>query len=79
VFKILKGIDRIAQDSIFLGRQMIHHRRQSSNPWNLTQKSARTDPRLHTFRLRVIDDWNALSYDVKTLEKLNVFKSKLRS
>ncbi len=75
----MKGNDRIAQDSIFVRRQMIQHRRQSSNPWNLTKKSARTDPRLHIFGLRVIDDWNALSYDVKTLEKLNVFKSKLRS
>jgi hypothetical protein len=47
--------------------------------WNLTKKPARRDRRLHSFRLRVIDDWNALSDDAKNLQKLNVFKSKLRS
>jgi hypothetical protein len=36
VFKILKGIDRIEQDSIFVRRQVTQHMRQSSNLWCLT-------------------------------------------
>jgi hypothetical protein len=55
------------------------HTRQSSNPWCLTKQSARKDPRLPSFGLSVTDDWNALLDDVKNLEKLNVFRSKLRS
>ncbi len=77
VFKILKGIERIEQESIFIQQQVTQHTKQSSNPWNLTKKLARTDSRWHNVGLRVIDDWNAHPDDVKNLERLNVFKSKL--
>ncbi len=68
VFKILTGMDRIEQDSIFERQQVTQHTKQSSNPWNLTKKLARKDPRLHSFGLKVIDDLNALSDDAKNLK-----------
>jgi hypothetical protein len=77
-FKIPKGIDRTEQDSIFVIRQATQYMRQSYSPWNLTEKWARTYPRLHIFRHRVVEDWNALQNEVKNLENPNAFKSKLK-
>jgi hypothetical protein len=32
------------------------------------QKQARTDPRLHSFGLRLVEEWNALPDHIKSLE-----------
>jgi hypothetical protein len=37
-----------------------------------------TDPRVHSFGLRVVEAWNALSDDMKSPEKIQTFKSQLR-
>jgi hypothetical protein len=57
VFKILKGIDRrVEPGQIFRRRRENQCTTQSANPWNLTKKQARMDPRLHSFGLRVVEE-----------------------
>jgi hypothetical protein len=74
VFKILKGIE---PEQIFGRRRENQYMRQSANPWNLTKKQA-TDPRLHSFGLRVVEEWNALPKHFKSLEKVHGFQTQLR-
>jgi hypothetical protein len=78
VFKILKGIDRVVPEQIFGRRRENQYTRQSANPWNLTKKQARTDPRLHSFGLRVVEEWNALPDHIKSLGKVHEFQTQLR-
>jgi hypothetical protein len=79
VFKILKGVDKVDPDQIFARRQVNQHtKHQSANPRNLTKKQAKTDPRLHSSGLRVVEELNALSDDIKSLEKIKTFKCHLR-
>jgi hypothetical protein len=74
----LKGIDRIEQDSIFGKKSGDPTYETTIHPRNLTKKQMLPNPRLHSFRLRVIDQWNTIPDDMTNLEKLNAVKSKLK-
>ncbi len=63
VFKILKGIDKIDPEKLFQARRTTQNTRQSSNPWNITKKQAKTEVRKKSFGLRVVDEWNRLPDD----------------
>jgi hypothetical protein len=71
-------IDRVVPEQIFGRRRENQYTRQSANPWNLTRKQARTDPRLHSFGLRVVEEWNALLDHIKSLGKVHEFQTQLR-
>jgi hypothetical protein len=55
-----------------------HHISLSAKQWNFRRKQEKTDPRLHSFGFRVAEEWNALSDDMKSLEKIETFKSQIR-
>jgi hypothetical protein len=78
VFKIMKGIDKIDQNKVFAPRQTNQNTRNASNQWNLARKNARTDVRLQSFGLRVVEEWNSLPEETKKLDKLPSFKLQLR-
>jgi hypothetical protein len=71
-------LQEMRPDQIFARRHVNQHTRQSANPWNLTKKQPETDPRLHSFGFWVVEEWNALSEDTKSLEKIGTFKFQLR-
>jgi hypothetical protein len=77
-FNILKGIDRIELDSIVGKKSGDPPYETIIHPRNLTKKQVLPNPRLHSFRLRVIDQWNTIPDDMTNLEKLNAVKSKLK-
>ncbi len=78
IFKILKGINKVEPEQIFVRRREDQYTTQSAKPWNLTRKWARTDPRLHSFGLWVVEKWNALPDHIKSLEKVHAFQTQLR-
>ncbi len=78
VFKIVKGIDKLDPEKIFPARRQYQNTRQLANPWNLTSKQAKTDMRKHNFGIRVVEEWNKLSDEVKNTEKFSTFKSQMK-
>jgi hypothetical protein len=78
VFKIVKGIDKLDPEKIFPARRQFQNTRQLANPWNLTSKQAKTAMRKHSFGIRVVEEWNKLSDEVKNTEKFSTFKSKMK-
>jgi hypothetical protein len=72
VFKIFKGIDRLDPEKIFPARRQYQNTIQLANPCNLTSKQAITDMRNHSFGIRVVEEWNKLSDEVK--KKLKSFQ-----
>ncbi len=60
MFKILKGIDKMDKEKLFLARRTTQNIRQSSNPWNIAKKQAKTEVRKKSFGIRVVDEWNRL-------------------
>jgi hypothetical protein len=42
--------------------------RQSSNPWNINKKQAKTEVRKKSFSLRVVDEWNRLPDEAKSTD-----------
>jgi hypothetical protein len=78
-FKIVKNIDKIDRDKVFLQQRDERARtRARVNPWNIKKKFAHTETRLNSFGLRVVDGWNSLPNEIKEVERLSIFKKKLR-
>jgi hypothetical protein len=78
-FKIVKNIDKTDRDKVFLQqRDERACTRARANPWNIKKKFANTETRLNSFGLRVVDGWNSLPNEIKEVERLSVFKKKLR-
>ncbi len=52
-FKILKGIDRVKEETLFTRMSSLKQTRQAENPWNTARKGSRTDIRLNSYSVRV--------------------------
>ncbi len=56
----LDRIDIMELEKLFPAQRTTQNMRQSSNPWNLAKKQAKTDVRKNSFGWRVFDEWNKL-------------------
>jgi hypothetical protein len=56
-FKILKGIDKVKKENFFDEMQREHRTRQADNPLNMAKRRAKTDTRLHSYSVRVVEKW----------------------
>jgi hypothetical protein len=74
LFKILKGIDKMDPEKLFSARRTTQNTRQSSNPLNIAKKQAMTEVRKGSFGLRVVDEWNRLPDEEKSIDRLWVFQ-----
>lgn len=73
VFKILKGLEGLKEDSFFTrggGTSRGHSSKLFKNRFNL-------DVRKYSFSNRVINEWNILPESVVQVSSINVYKSKL--
>jgi hypothetical protein len=52
--------------------------RAGANPWKIKKKFAHTEIRLNSFGVRVVDGWNSRPNEIKEVERLSIFKKKLR-
>jgi hypothetical protein len=52
--------------------------RQAAGDHGLGIQYARTDPRKYSFAVRTVEKWNNLLEDIKTSQKEEVFKQKLK-
>ena len=76
VYKILHGLEDIPQNSLLkLASEGIP--RGHSLTLMLHKPRHRTAFRQHSFRVRVIEDWNGLPEGVVTAPTLNTFKNRL--
>jgi hypothetical protein len=77
-FKILKGIDRVREETLFTRVSRLQRTRQAENPLNMVRKGSRTDIRQNSYSVRVVEKWNSLPGEVKSLEKPDAFRRALR-
>ena len=77
VWKTLHGYDNVSEDTWF--ERLVHEgdisTRLSGQELSLRQKSGRRDPRMHSFSVRCVKNWNILPVQIKNSESLNSFKS----
>ncbi len=55
-----------------------HRTGQADNPWNNARIGAKTNSRLHSYSVRVVEKWNSLPDSRKSMEKVDAFKRALR-
>jgi hypothetical protein len=77
-FKILKGIDRVRKETLFTRVSRLQRTRQAENPLNMVRKGPRTDIRQNSYSARLVEKWNSLPGEVKSLEKPDAFRRALR-
>ncbi len=65
-------------EKLFPARRTTQNMRQSSNPWNIDKKQAKTKVRKTSFGLRVVDEWNRLPDEAKSTNRLRVFKKQIK-
>ena len=73
-FKIIKGIDKIENDTIFPINRAANTR---GHKYKIYKKHCRTNRRKYSFSQRVVDYWNALPDHVTDAPSTNSFKSRL--
>jgi hypothetical protein len=54
-FKISKGIDKVKNKDFLGGMARVHRTRQAGYPWNMARRGARTDIRLNSYSVRVVE------------------------
>ena len=76
-YKIFCGKDRIRHDSLFTttGTNSTRQTRFTVDPLNIVEKRSRLDVRKNSYAVRVADNWNKLSHEVKTSRSVPVFKN----
>ena len=81
VWKVIHKYDDIRESDIFDRLTMYTQRdtRASADPLNLRTSLTRLDIRKNFFTNKVIREWNALPLDIKSIPKLDAFKTKLNS
>ena len=79
VFKIIHGYDKVDRETWFklAGEAPAHVTRGTSDPLNIVQKMASTDPRKNFFSLRVAKTWNELSSELKRAPSVESFKRQI--
>ena len=76
--KIIKGVDNVNHEHWFkLFVTADRQTRLSSYPLSIIVKPARTDVRKNIFSYRVRDIWNDLPTDVKNINTVTQFKTRL--
>jgi hypothetical protein len=55
-----------------------HRTRQADNPLNMAKRGAKTDTRLHSYSVRIVEKWNSLLDSLNNMEKADAFKGALR-
>ncbi len=78
MFKFLKRIDKMNPEKLFPAQRTTQNTRQSSNPWNIAKKQAKTEARKRSFCLRVFDEWTRLPDEAKSTNRLRVFKKQIK-
>ena len=80
-FKILKGIDKVENTSVFSKIQQRGQRvtRAAGDPQNLTAPRARTDIRKNSFFVRSVYMWNQLPADAKNTKTVREFKNSVNT
>ena len=80
-YKIFSGKDRIKYDSLFTttGANSTRQTRFTIDPLNIVEKRSRLDVRKNSYAVRVADNWNKLSHEVKTSRSVPVFKNAITS
>ena len=73
VFKILNGFDLVSTNLFTLAPQSVTR----TNGFKLEGKRFKTDIAKNFFSNRVINEWNALPWDVVKSESVNMFKNRL--
>ena len=76
-YKIFSGKDRIKQDSLFttIGENPARQTRFTVDPLNIVEKRSRLDIRKNSYAVRIAEDWNKLSHEVKTSRTVSIFKN----
>ena len=79
VWKIINKFDDIEEDKFFerLNVRATRQTRAVSDPLNLRKKDSRLDLRRRFFTNKVIDDWNSIPTEIKSIKKIRSFKNKL--
>ena len=79
VFKVVHGYDNVDYATWFtlVGENPTRVTRGTSDPLNIVQKMAVTDPRKHFFSLRVTSAWNALPGELKRAASVQAFKEQI--
>ena len=80
-YKIFSGKDRIKYDLLFTttGANSTRQTRFTIDPINIFEKRSRLDVRKNSYAVRVADNWNKLSHEVKTSRSVPVFKNAITS
>ena len=81
VFKIIHGYDKVDRETWFnlAGAAPARVTRGTSDPLNIVQKMAATDPRKNFFSLRVTRAWNELPSELKRAPSVESFKRQIDS
>jgi hypothetical protein len=77
-FKILKGFDGVRSELLFERMSHTAGTRLAADPWNLKGKKSKKDVRAHSFSQRVVEKWNSLPAEIKSLNTPTAFKNTLR-
>ena len=64
-FKIIRGMDQVAPETLFRFRTNSARTRQADDPLHLQKERIRLDLRKYSYTQRIVDDWNRISAEDK--------------
>jgi len=67
--------EQAAELVTLVGNNPRNRTRMESDPLNIRKENARTDIRKNTFKLRVVEEWNKLNIETKSIKSKTSFKS----
>ena len=77
VFKILKGLEEIKPEELFISRHDNYRDTSRGHQYKIFKQHCRLNIRKYFFSQRVIEEWNSLSEDTVAVETVNAFKKKI--